>query len=94
MWNVDRRVVVLTWHSDANFFDGRVVFFVQLKVAFDIMTLDLFGIELVERDFFLVHGGCEDMEVEEGGGWGNKDGYSQGEKREKRKKTRRPVRFL
>lgn len=55
-WGRKKRCLVLTWQSDANFLDGRVVFFLQLKF-FNILVVNLFIIELVvEHDFVLCHG--------------------------------------
>lgn len=69
MWKCGEEVGwQLTWHRNADFFDRRVIFFVQLKLSLDIMTLDLFGVELFDEDFFLVHGrGWGEMEG--GGEW-------------------------
>ena len=46
-------VVVLTWHCDADFFDGRVVFFRQLDVTLNVIALRF---DLFVENFFFVHG--------------------------------------
>lgn len=50
---VEDWVVVLTWHCDADFFDGRVVFFRQLDVTLNVIALRF---NLFVDNFFFVHG--------------------------------------
>lgn len=47
---------LLTWHSDANLLDGRVIF-LKLELFFRINVTELFSLGFFEIDLFLGH--CE-----------------------------------